>query len=488
MRNATKRKGKHVLSALAAAGMSAWAGSAAHAINGSPATYTISVFNMGIQTVGSNSWQDWVVAATRTDLQGTGIDAIDVTIDTNGTANLGIDVEKISGLGANTKYDANIDGGTFDSAGVNAVLNQNTPAAPLFGDAVGGTFIGIGTSELNGNGSVPGFTTDITNNPFVTQAGATGVNSSGAGVIVSGKGLVFANGNVGTSNVDPYGPIGGMFLPSHGGITLSPTFTNTGGTSVNAGSTGNALLNGAVTKLEVIVTESDPGQIGTGNRGPIPFANIVVPAGTVFTVSGSIAPDSNGGASSSSFSIVIPAPVIQTGTLSISLTSTATNGANIGTVTMVGTNGGYLPGTASPTGGQQTTGNLSIKNGAGGDFNSNTHSQLIGLDESGATSLSQLESDLQNALQGTNAGATVGNAVNPILLANGDNVQITFPGASVPNTNPEALSYDLSNYAGAGNGTVTISQITVVPEPTAIGALAIGGLGLLSRRRRKARA
>jgi hypothetical protein len=484
MRNATKRKSKVVLSALAAAGMSAWAGSTARAA-GSQATFTIGVVNMGVQTLGNNQWQDWVITATRTDGTGTGIDAIDVVIDTGGTANLGIDIEKVSGNTINTKYDANVDGGTFDSAGIAVAQNQSSPAAPYFGDVTGGTFIGIGTSSPNAaNPSAAGFTPDLTNNPYVTQAGATGSNSTGDGVVVSGKGLVFVNGNVGTSTVDVYGPVGGAFLPPHltgaQGNTLSAQFTNIG--SVNVGSTGNALLNGAVTKLEVIVTESDPGQQANGIA--VPFANVVVPVGTVFTVSGAIAPNSPD--SSATFGTVVGAQSITPPSLSISLTASPTNGANIGTVTIVGTNGSYTPGTASPTGPLQTTGNLLIKNAPGGDFTSNTHTEVIGLDAVGATSLAALEVALAAALQTTNAGATVGNAVNPILVANGDNVEIDFPGLSVPNTNPESLSYDLSNYTG--NGTVTITQITVVPEPTSIGALALGGLGLLSRRRRKARA
>jgi hypothetical protein len=256
--------------------------------------------------------------------------------------------------------------------------------------------------------------------------------------------------------------------------------------TVNAGNSANALLNGKVHSLELALfagTNSKPQYIPDGTGVKVPFANIVVPVGTVFTVSGALAGESGG---TVNFNPVVLGAAVSTSSLSISLTGSPTNSANIGTVTVVGSNGSYTPGTASPTGPLQTTGNLLIQKSPTGDFTSNTHLQIIGLDAVGATSLTALESALQTALQATNSSATVGNAANPILVANGDNVEIDFPTTAVPNVNPESFSYDLSQYTG--NGTVTISQITVVPEPTSIGALALGGLGLVSRRRRKARA
>jgi hypothetical protein len=316
------------------------------------------------------------------------------------------------------------------------------------------------------------------NNPFVTQAGATGVNSSGNGVIVSGKGLVFANSDVGTSNVDPYGPVGGLPIPAHGGTTLSAAFTNAG-----AVATGT-LLNGQVTSLELIATVSDPGQNAAGASGPIPFANIAVPVGTVFTVSGLIAPSAP--AASASFSTVVGGGNIITSSVAIKLTGTGTVlGGNIGTVTVTGHNGSYNPKTASPTGILQTTANLTI---AG--FNPANDQQIIGLDVINATSLATLFTDLTAALQGTNPGATVfaptGSAAS-ILTGNGDNVEILLPTASTPNVTPESLSYDFSNYSANGTG-VAVTQITVLPEPTVFGALALGGLGILGRRRRKVQA
>jgi hypothetical protein len=148
-------------------------------------------------------------------------------------------------------------------------------------------------------------------------------------------------------------------------------------------------------------------------------------------------------------------------------------------------NGSYNPQTASPTGAAQVTGALTI---AG--FNPANDQQIVGLDVINATSLTTLFTDLQAALQTTNAGATVfapsGSAAS-ILTGNGDNVEILFPSASTPNVNPEALSYDTSGYTSNG-ATVAVTQITVLPEPTVFGALALGGLGILGRRRRKVQA
>ena len=478
MRSVVSRKRQAAVSAIGAAAFAALTGSSARAINGAPVTFTISVFNMGIQTVGNNQWQDWVIAATRTDHEGTGLDAIDVTIDTGGTANLGIDVEAVSGTGVNTKYDANIDGGTFDNTGVNTVINGDR-AAPLFGDAVGGTFIGIGTSELIGNGAVPGFTTDITNNPFVTQAGATGINSTGMGVIVSGKGLVFVNGNVGTSNIDPYGPVGGLFLPAHGGRTLSPQFTNSG--SVNAGSTGNALINGAVTKLEVIVTEGDPGQVASVASGPIPFANVVVPPNTVFTVSGTLAPDSSVGGPSVDFRIVVPTQqfphFFQYGASLIGPLDSS------GAVTMVGSNGHYIPQTVTLSGNAQYEGNLAI---AG--FQPANDQVILGLRVSGTVSIGSLISDLNNLVQNRNPGAIVEaptGQTGAYLTSLGENIEVIFPPSSNPPSTLAYFSYDMNQQDPPPGGfAAAITQITVLPEPAAFSLLVLGGAILIGRRRR----
>jgi len=492
MRNATKRKGKVVLSALAAAGMAAWAGApAAHG------DFTVTAINMGVQSQLSNTgsgsptqWQVWVLTATNTGTNGTGstLAAVDVIIDTSSQnfasplGALGIDIEdQGGGGGAAELYSANIDGATSDSFGIHA------NSAPVFGDLTGGTFIGVGSGNFNATNvsQIAGGSANkiVTNASQHASAGLASdlLNGQTSDYISSGN--VSANYSQSTLNIsDGSDPIMDNGLENG----TQPTAT------VNAGAGASALLNGTVHSFELAIfagTNSKPQFIPDGPGVNVPFANVVVPVGTSLTVKGSLGGESGG---VFHFAPVVLGAAIPSSTLSISLTSTATNPNNIGTVTMVGTNGSYVPQTIS-TGANTVTANLSIKNGPGGDFNSATHSQIVGLDESGATSRAQLETDLQNALQATNSGATVfdpsnANGAGKILIANGDNVEILFPAGSVPGVNPEALSYDLSNYNTGTNGIVSISSITVLPEPTSLGALALGGLGLLSRRRRKARA
>jgi hypothetical protein len=481
MRNATKRKTKLALSALAAAGLSAWAGTpSAHG------DFVVSVTQTqnGLSYQG-NSWDVYVLSATNTgtngtaDSTGTFLEVAQVIIDTGGPSTfasqagaLGFDIERTTGSGTNTKYNVNLNGSTPVANGIDA------GGAPVFGDVVGGTFVGIGTGA---------FTTDLVNNPQTTQ---DGVNSpSGKGGTVA----QYVNGQ--TSDYLASGNSAASYLQSYlnKATQLDNGFEN--GTNptatVNAGNVANALLNGKVHSLEVdTVSEDSSGNVlpvaDDAANGPVPFANVVVPHGTVFTVHGGLAGGSGG---AKSFSTVIGAsPIVTTG-VKIQLTApagTLPGTTSIGTVTMTGAgNGSYNPQTASPTGAAQTKGALTI---AG--FNPPNDQQIVGLDVTGATSLTTLFTDLQAALQGTNPGATVfapsGSAAS-ILTGNGDNVEILFPTASTPNVNPEALSYDTSGYTSNG-ATVAVTQITVLPEPTVFGALALGGLGILGRRRRKVQA
>jgi hypothetical protein len=458
MRNATKRKGKIGLSALAAASFAAWAGTPVAHATSPQSTFTITPFLAEQDvTYGGGTWDVWVLGATRTDSTGAnaGIDGVDITI--NSPAVLGVDIQKVGGTGVNTTYAADVDGGQVLATGVNAIAN-GSPAPAAFGDIVGGTFIGVGQGP---------YLADYTNNPQVTQAG-----SGGAGVGING--LVFANSDVGTSTTDAYL---NAFLPPHTtgktGTTLSSVFVNSGNT-VNVG----ALNNGSVKVLEIDAAEpSDPGQEADGVNGPVPFANVVVPTGTVFTISGIIGPSSPDLAFD--FSTVIGGgSVSPPSVLVINLTgSQLANTTNVGTATMVGSNGSYPPvtvsGIVSPG---NAAGNLKI---AG--FNPANDGQIIGLDATAlSVSLSQLISDLNNALQVSNAGAVAEaptGLAGTVLTAHSDNIELLFSSASTPNINPEFLNYNL-------NGEGTISSITVLPEPTAIGALVLGGMGLLSRRRK----
>jgi len=213
-----------------------------------------------------------------------------------------------------------------------------------------------------------------------------------------------------------------------------------------------------------------------------PFANFVVPTGAQFTISGQI-----GGETGNPFSFtptVINGSPITTGgsTVSLSLTNTApSQGSLIANVTMTGSDTlGYPIQTFAVSGAAATAGYLSVSG-----WTAATSKEIFGLDANGATSLSQLITDLQAAV---NAGATVEaptGSAGALLAAEGDNIEVVFPTGPNPSGLPSVFSYNFGAYTT--NGSVTISNVSVIPEPTSLGLLAASGLGLLSRRRRRLR-
>jgi len=485
MRNATKRRSKAALSALAVAGMAAWAGAPS-----ARGDFTITVFNQGVQVDNGNSFDVFVLAATNTGTNNTGstLAVVQAIIDTGGPSTfaspvnaLGIDIEKLSQTGAasNTKYNANVNGTSSDNFGQAFANNQNAAAVPIFGDVTGGTFVGVGTGK---------FTTDLANNGVNTQDGANELSTVPGGS-KGGTSAVYVNGQ--TSEYLISGNTAANYLG--GFLNKAPQLDNAfeNGSNptanVNAGNVAGALLNGKVHSLEVdSVSEDSGGNVifvpDDAANGPVPFANIVVPVGVAsFTVHGGLAGESGG--TKNYFTVinvinVSPPPP----SLTLTLKQTGT-GTVIGTAAMVGSNGNYLLQNFAVSGPAQTAGQL-VTTG----WNPINDHEIFGLREVGATSLSQLISDLQNALQTTGTSVQVEaptGAAGALLASLGDNIEIDAPNGS-GSVSPSILSYDLSQYTG--NGTVTITQVTVIPEPTSLGALALGGLGLLSRRRRKARA
>jgi hypothetical protein len=249
----------------------------------------------------------------------------------------------------------------------------------------------------------------------------------------------------------------------------------------NGGTISSAFGAGTVATLQMVVTSTGTGPAANSSPG-VPFANIVVPKGDNFSLGGTLTGNtgtafSMGTTTTGSGNISSPSS-----TVSLSLTNTVPGGSNlISSVTMHGSNGAYgvqsfaVAGPSAPT-----TGYLSV-NG----FSPNNDVEIYGLDASGEASLPQLISDLQAAV---NAGATVETptgTAGTLLAAHGDNIEVVFNQTGQnPATGPNIFSYDFSGYTS--NGTVTISNVTVVPEPTSLTVLGVAGAGLLGRRRRRA--
>jgi hypothetical protein len=244
--------------------------------------------------------------------------------------------------------------------------------------------------------------------------------------------LVFINGNNGPNTSQPVWHSYNTTSSTHS--VIDPAFT-----------TPNALHS-----LEMVVADASGGDLDTSF---IPIANFVVPTGALFSISGQL-----GGNSGNSYSMpttVVNGPT-QTitpppSTLSFGLTNSfPRNSVQIGYAALTS-----APQTFTVTGPASITGYLTV---AG--FTPANAEQIYGLKVNGATSQSQLLSDLQSA---ANAGAIVetptGSAAS-LLNSDGDNIEVVFPTGPSPAGNTADLSYDFSNYTS--NGNASVSNVTLV--------------------------
>jgi hypothetical protein len=418
---------------------------------------------------------------------GTALLALDVIIDSGGPSTfassvgaLGIDVENTGGAGTSKNpftYQANIDGNLRNNTPTAAIEAADGYYWPVYGDIAGGTFVGV---------------SDTPNTAYVnTNLSVTGLIAAG------GTQYVFVN-----SQTTEYTPFGDTPATTSGTLsTLDPQFENSG--SVHAGLSSPATTasagtedNGTIHSLEVQALANTAngsnaykqgGQaaaVPDTDAGGIPFASVVVPVGTTFTVHGGIGGNTGG---TVYFGQIITAGAVgPTSSLTISVSGTVPGSSNeIGPVTLSGSNGKYVPVTTSVPSAAQTTGYLPVNT-----FTPDNDNEIYGLDgvkTAGTGTLSQFITDLSAALTlstgvGAIAEAPTGAAAG-LLTAAGDNIELVIPSADAPNVTPQILAYNLANYTA--NGTWTITSITVVPEPASIGAMLLGGVGLLSRRRRR---
>jgi hypothetical protein len=414
MRKVTKRSLKVAVPALAAASFAVTMGApAAHG------DFIVSFKNVTGASTALAGYTDYVVRALNNNGPlGTGSTIIDfdVVITTSGSGTTGA---MYVDLAADIDGDASGAGGAQDANVIGAPDDYYGTATPTFG----------GTA-LNGLGTFLGI-------PKTTAA--TSVSSpTGTGYTILGV------------NPSPYTTSVG---------TLDPNYTN-----------------GTLHSLEVsagFISATFKGPVASVT--PVPFANIVVPNGTVVTVAGGL-----GGNLGSPESFTVSN--VQTGP-TISLSGTAPSGSNlIASPVMSGQNGLYVPQTFPvPAGQARQKGYLSTTG-----FNPNNDEEIYGLavTDTSSESLSQVVSDLNSAVLPAGASVVLVSSLTGVtestLAGDGDNVAVIFPqGTGGAGSSTNYFAYDVSNY----NGSVTISSITVVPEPTGIGALVLGGIGLMSRRR-----
>jgi len=430
MRYASKRNSRFVLPALAAAGLGAMLGvPAAHG------DFIITVTQVagpisaaGSPTVGAGE-TDFVLSALNNGLNGTGTNllSVDATIRTSNpmVIDLANDID-----GDGSTGDANIDG--FPAQNLAQGNGPNSPI-PSFGSIPYNSKIGT------------------TGNPFAGTFVGIGKVQTGSN---APKSLAFADSSISIVGVQVGAAIGTSTQTDYltGAGTVDPNFTN-----------------GTVTALRVVGAFASASFKGpAANVNAVPFANIVVPNGTTGTVSGALSGDIG---AIQPFSInlgstVTPGPFMQLATTAIAGTSA------IGSITLSGSHGSYVAQTVAVTGAAQVTGALNVAGFTPGD------TEIYGLAVS-TTNLTSLISALNAAVGSADTGATatlVPSALSSVLA--GDQIAVTIPGTSF---SPNIFSYDLTNNTGGSS----ITSITVVPEPTGIGALVFGGLGLLSRRKRR---
>jgi hypothetical protein len=440
MRNAI-RKGRIVLPGLAAAAFAGWMGApAAHgdfsvvvvkgSTTGSNTAYELEAQNLG-NTTGTTP-----ATVLVPDLTGTALVGWDVAVTMNNES---------KGFVIQTNVDIDGDGAPFGSGG--AAVPNTYRDANLAGNTNDDTYyysggqphFGLTTGTFMG---LPNTAKTLSTTPY-TSVDTVYINSQVTAHVNQPVWHTF------NSSTDVSTPIDSAFTTANG-----------------------------VWSLEIVDASTSGGD--ADSTGLIPFGNFVVPTGSVFTIAGQV-----GGNTGNPF--VFPTTVVNgstvtssSSTLSLSLTNSAPGvGTLIANVTMTGSHTlGYPLQSFAVTGAAQTAGYLAVTG-----FNPATDVEIYGLDVSGETSLSQLISDLQAQV---NAGATVvGTAgaapgtAGALLAAAGDQIEVTFANS----TDTAYFSYNFGSYTT--NGTVLVSQVSVIPEPTTIGLLAATGFGLLGRRRRK---
>jgi hypothetical protein len=353
-----------------------------------------------------------------------------------------IDIEK-----AGLSYSVNIDGTLNTSNG--GTLNPDVGGQPVFGDGSGGTFIGIGNEATANDPQAP--------DQAYSQAATTATVGAVLWLTSKGTSGVYLNGSSTTA------------VTSGSSSALDANFKNTLTTGLSTNNTISSLL-----VDEVITSGTGSGEGNVVDNLAVPFANIVVKNGTTGSVSGLLGGDLG---LNVPFSVTFGTPVT-TGTTTLSLSGSTPASSNLIADTAIvggGTKpGSYVPQSFAVTGAAQTNGYLEVSNFL------TTDPEIYALDvvPGGTTPLSTVISDLQTALGSGGTVKAITSTIGGLFL--GDNVEVDFASGF----NPAFFAYNL---AGETSGTA-ITSIGVVPEPTGVGVLILGGLGLAARRRRASRA
>jgi len=229
--------------------------------------------------------------------------------------------------------------------------------------------------------------------------------------------------------------------------------------------------NGTVTALEVVSSSSSGGTLASNKA--IDFANIVVPTGTPIVFHGLL-----GGDTGNEFSFV----GTSSNGLLPSIGPIGIVGQNAGSATVSNGQNGLKPSTITVSSPSQTSGFITVKGFTSGE------NQVYALTITGENSLSQLISDINEAVGIEDPGATASAPTPDIAsLFPTATVEVVIPsptGLTVSETSD--FSFDFDSYVSNNDGPPLISSIGVIPEPASLALIGFGGATLLARRRRKA--
>jgi len=434
----SKKKMSKAVPALMAAAFGGWAGvPLAHAnfvlsidpnpqVFGGNTEYVVSAINNGIAPVGGLP-------------TGSTIAAVDLTITTPGSGTSGALVIDLADFNGDGKTDANVDG---TSVSPSYSYSDSTSYSPVFGAKTvkkAYTMIGIASAPE------PSTTTSA---PAVD---------------------VYVNGQT-ASNNSGFEGTPAVYLTSPSNPTIDPAFTSN-----------------TVHALEVVAKSS---ATPVASSTPIPVANIVVPTGTSFSVTGSL-----GGEIGLAGTVSISNVTTASSGAKLTLTTTAPVGVSAGTLNLTGSNGSYAPAKITGiTGPASITGYVQV---TGSGFNPATDEEVFALavDSNGVLASGSTTSTLAQIVSDLQAGAPAGVTVEALTSTPpvGPNITGIFNPAAWNVEVVESTGVGMSPYLGydfstdTTNPNTTITAVGVVPEPTGVGVLVLGGMGLMARRRRMAK-
>jgi hypothetical protein len=369
-------------------------------------------------------------------------------------------------------------------------------------------------SPIQGNGTPPPFQTvsgmpDYNSTASLNNAGGTDTNTgSNNSATPAPNWLAATAGDIWTPPTGPQtaGDVGDRFHIFQGNGSQQNTVSGLGNVAQYGAATGtyatatdffdslsySALTTGTVT----LSPQADPG-------GTSYWENTL--AGSATVTPGYIATKfTNAGDAVGSLPILVinitAAPVGSPSQAILSLaTSVPTSyGTNEGTATVTGHNGGYKPGYLAV--GPDATSYVQV-NG----FNPGTDEEIYALDVlvNGSQANSSQIALLVNAIDGTDSIAPTSGMLasntyaglealesptglggNPFVPPAGVAFNLFVDTGATGPGSPAYFGFDVSNSNDSNLVGYTISEVAVVPEPMSLGMLALGGLGLLGRRRR----